>query len=318
MSEANRELQKNDFVFDPFGLNDDLSSVASPQPPPQVNRLTRSNEKKSTNGAISVVSTSSMTLPPRLVVKFRAHEEVSSVASSEEGEGGSSHVQIEGKISAQVTSSDARKNVPFCLIATNLAEDNIRFLPNEKYVVDTTRSLPKHAMSLIHIPKNEYAAVTIGSYSLIEAVQHMPLLVERKVTVHSSTVRVAVQVRSKLTNRGDLKDFTIAVAVPDRINGDTVEVIRGSGIYDDLKRTIKWSVNDLLKGESFMVSAQAQLFPTSTNEEGDQLKFPVLLRCSSNDDQISTVEFRAVETEEYPSSVSFSRSFSFRLLNRLP
>lgn len=131
-------------------------------------------------------------------------------------------------------------------------------------------------------------------------------------------VRIAVQVRSKLSNLGDLQDFTIAVSVPDRVNGDTVEVLKGSGVYDDLKRTVKWSKNELVKGESFMVSAEAKLFPTSTNDEGDDLRFPVLLRCISSEDQISTVDFRAIETAAHPSSVTYSCSSSFRLLHRLP
>jgi hypothetical protein len=143
-------------------------------------------------------------------------------------------------------------------------------------------------------------------------------LLERKVTIYANTVRVAVQVRSKLSNRGDLTDFTVSIAIPERVNGSTVEVLRGEGMYDDLKRTIKWTVDDLPKGESFMVSAQAQLWTNSTKEDQDHLKFPVLLRCSSELDQISTVEFRAVEAFGFPSSVTFRRSFSFRLLHRLP
>lgn len=133
-----------------------------------------------------------------------------------------------------------------------------------------------------------------------------------------NAVRVAVQVRSKLSNNGDITDFTIAVAVPERVNGDTVEISRGVGVYDDLKRTIKWNVGKLPKGESFMVSAQAQLWSSATKEDQVTLKFPVLLRCSSLDDQISNVELRAVEADGFPSTVSFNRSFSFELLHRLP
>lgn len=141
---------------------------------------------------------------------------------------------------------------------------------------------------------------------------------ERKVTIYGQTVRVALQVRSKLSNNGDLTDFTIAVAIPERVNGETIEITRGTGVYDDLKRTIKWSMEDLPKGESFMVSAQAQLWTTATNEDQVLLKFPVLLRCSSNFDQISNVELKAEEADGFPATVSYSQIFSFRLLHRLP
>ena len=132
------------------------------------------------------------------------------------------------------------------------------------------------------------------------------------------TVRVALQVRSKLSNNGDLSDFTIAIAIPERVNAETIEVTRGEGVFDDLKRTIKWSVPFLPKGESFMVSALAQLWSPVTNEDQMLLKFPVLLRCSSNFDQISNVELKAEEADGYPSSVLYSQNFSFRLLHRLP
>lgn len=142
---------------------------------------------------------------------------------------------------------------------------------------------------------------------------------ERKVTIYANTVRIAVQVRSKLSNRGNLTDFSISIAVPDRVQGETVEISRGSGQYDALKRTIQWTVKELPKGESFMVSAQAQLWPvTGRRTETENMRFPVLLRCLSADDQISSVELRAVAAEGHPSTVSFTRAFSFRLLHRLP
>lgn len=136
--------------------------------------------------------------------------------------------------------------------------------------------------------------------------------------MYEQTVRVALQVRSKLSNHGDLCDFTLAIAVPERVNADTIEITRGDGVYDKLKRTIKWTVPYLPKGESFMVSVLAQLWSTVTNEDQILLKFPALLRCSSSFDQISSVELGAEEAAGYPSNVSCSQSFSFRLLHRLP
>lgn len=343
----NPQFPKEEFFFDPFGLHpqEDTSSTASPQPPPRVNRLTRSNERKPTltpddvseaskpaaksapktapksapkTAPKSASSPTTPALPPRLVVKFMAHEEVSSVAQAQTGDEGICAVYIEGKLSAQVTSSDAMKNLPFCVVATTPEEDHVQFKPNETYSSVSSRPLPQHALALIHVPKTEIAAVPIGTYSLTEQVAHMPLLVERKITMYGNTVRVALQVRSKLSNNGDMTDFTIAVAVPERVNGETIQVSRGNGVYDELKRTIKWSVEDLPKGESFMVSAQAQLWSSATKDDQVLLNFPVLLRCSSNYDQISNVELKAEEADGFPSTVSYSQLFSFRLLHRLP
>jgi hypothetical protein len=128
---------------------------------------------------------------------------------------------------------------------------------------------------------------------------------------------VAVQVRSKLTNSGDLEDFTIAVAVPERVNASTVKVVHGDGVWDELKRTIKWKVERLPKGSSFMIAAQAQLWSPIASGERQNIRFPVLLRCSSSCDQVSSAEFQATEAEGHPAAISCISFHSFRLLHRL-
>ena len=141
---------------------------------------------------------------------------------------------------------------------------------------------------------------------------------ERKVSVHGNVCRVAVQVRSKLTNLGDLEDFTIAVAVPERVKGSTVKVVHGDGVWDELKRTIKWKVERLPKGSSFMIAAQAQLWsPIASTGDKQTIRFPVLLRCSSSCDKVSSVEFQATEAEGHPAAISSTSFHSFRLLHRL-
>ena len=136
--------------------------------------------------------------------------------------------------------------------------------------------------------------------------------------MHGNMCRVAVQVRSKLTNQGDLEDFTIAVAVPERVNASKVKVVHGDGVWDELKRTIKWKVAKLQKGESFMITAQAELWSPVPAGEKQSIRFPVLLRCSSAYDQVSSVDFRAKEAVGHPATISCSTIHSFRLLHRLP
>lgn len=144
-------------------------------------------------------------------------------------------------------------------------------------------------------------------------------LIERKVSVSGNVCRVAVQVRSKLTNSGDLEDFTIAVAVPERIKGSTVKVVHGDGVWDPLKRTVKWKVAKLPKGQSFMIAAHAELWSPISPGSGEKrtIRFPVLLRCSSSSDQVSSVEFRAMEADGYAATISVKTFHSFRLLHRL-
>jgi hypothetical protein len=211
--EVNPKFAKDDFLFDPFGLHspqEDTSSTASPQPPPQVNRLTKPIEREPTLTPDDVIEATRVVpgrqtprsapaprpapvphsvptaartpannvLPPRIVIKFAAHEEVSSVAQIGGEFEGISEVHIEGRLSAQVTSTDAIKHLPFCVIATTPDDDHIQFKVNEAFSSVSSRPLPQNALALIHVPKTEILAVPIGTYSLSEVVPHMPLVSE--------------------------------------------------------------------------------------------------------------------------------------------
>lgn len=295
----------NTAPFDPFDVNydnyvpvDDKNnktvSNETPLSPPPVSRLSRSTSK-------------GVALPPKINVKLTINEEISSTAhvSSE----GASQVAVEGSIYAQVQCSDAMKNAPFLLVTKSLGlnEGVISVHPNPSFV-----SKVGDEENVVNIPKHEIGLVPIARYTLTNEIQHMPLLLERKVTVSGTSCRIAVQVRSKLSNRGNMEDFTIAVAVPECVNGESVEILRGEGEYDELKRTIMWKLAELQKGESFMVSAQAKLWEPTT-----EIQFPIMLRCSSSTDQISDVEFEVTAAEGYPSSITFNTTHSFRLLHRL-
>lgn len=143
-------------------------------------------------------------------------------------------------------------------------------------------------------------------------------LVERKVTRNGNRIRIAVQIRSRLDNLGDMKDLTILVAVPEKVNGNTVEITRGKGAWDDIKRTIKWKVPHLVKGESTLVVAEAQLWNAPTDDE-DETPFPVLFRCSSVFDPISQMEWKLAQVSGTPAHISALPSkHTFRLLHRLP
>jgi hypothetical protein len=289
-------------------LEDDSASTGSPSLPPEVTRITRS-----TISTPSKASTSNVPLPPKLLVKLTLHEEVSSVAKMGPNNEGSSEVSVEGIIYAQVQSSDAKKNAPFALVTPAFHGGNLHVRSNTMF---STGGGGEAALQTVKVPKHEIGKVAVAYYSLTEEVRHMPILLERKVTVHDTSVRVAIQVRSKLTNQGDMKDFTIAVAIPERVDGASIQILRGEGTWDELKRTVKWKLDSLDKGESFMVSAQAQLW----NPLGDgepEVTFPVMLRCTSAADQIGSIDFQATEADGHPASVTSSTAHSFRLLHRL-
>ena len=137
-----------------------------------------------------------------------------------------------------------------------------------------------------------------------------------------SYIHVAIQVRSKLSNRSDLRNFSIALAVPTQVDGSTIEIISGDATYDELKRSITWTRSNLPMGASFMVSTRFKL--DGDNDEQvlqnlniDDMKFPVMMRCSSQD-QISSAQFQALEASGHPASVTYlTQKKSFRIIHRL-
>lgn len=268
---------------------------------------------RTTKSAVSAVSkvVPTISLPPKLTVKLSIHEEASSLVNSNTE--GSSEVSIEGRISAQVQCSDAKRNVPFRFEPERQNEPFI-FQPSLVFRPEKITSSDS-SDNVVHIPKHEIGFVQIGSYSLTKVVQHMPILLERRVTVKGTSCRVAIQVRSKLSNKGDVNDFTIALAVPEYVSGDMNQIVQGDGVWDQLKRTIKWTRKSLKKGESFVISALFELFDDIDPKE---LQFPVLLRCSSTTDPISAADFKVMKAEGQPASITVHKSYSFLLLHRLP
>ena len=311
-----KATHQSDFQFDPFALDEDDESNVSPEPPPAVSRISRTSATNTTttsslhsahsrNKSASAASSAShhhMALPPKITVKLAIHEEACSTAST--ATEGASQVAIEGTVKAQVQCSDAKRNAPFRLVSNNIASSNLRI--NPLFATNENKIL---------IPKHEIGLVQIADYTTNQEILHMPLLLERKVTVDNLSVRIAVQVRSKLSNLGNLQNFSIVMAIPESIDGESIQVIKGNGTYDELKRTIQWKLAQLNKGESFVVSAQAQLWEETT----DYVPVPVMLRCESEHDPIgSEIQFRVEAADGHPASVTYNTGYSFRLLSRLP
>lgn len=297
--------------LDPFGIasltqqgrkQEAAAAAAAAGPPaPAVNRTYSSNTGATTLSA----------LPPKMLIKLTTYEEVTSVATVLEP--GTSRISIEGSVYVQLHSSDARRNAPFQLVPDSANESIVAIKPNNKYSKQIFNQ--QNPSLTVTIPKNELGYVPVVHYSFDKIVDHMPVLLERKVTIHEESCRIAFQVRSKLTNQGDLRDFTLAVAVPEKVDADSIEILRGDGVYDGLKRLIKFKMAFLNKGESFMVSAQAKLWKSLGDDE--EIHFPVVMRCNSCEDQISNVNFSAVEAPGQPSSLTIHKAHSFRLLHRL-
>ena len=147
----------------------------------------------------------------------------------------------------------------------------------------------------------------------------MPVLLERKITRNGSRIRIAIQIRSRLDNTGDMEDMTILVAVPEKVKGTSINIVRGNGVYDELKRTIKWRLPALYKGDSCLVVAEGDLWRAPAKGD-DETPFPVMFRCRSVSDPITPdLDWKLAQVAGTPSHLTVrSISHTFRLLHRLP
>jgi hypothetical protein len=280
-------------TFDPFGIADDQSMWV----------------------AADDAGATATNVSPKLVVKLARHEEVASVARADAVCEGASDCSIQGTIYAMAKGSDPEKTLPFRIPFPELPE-TFSIHPQEphssiKVDDNNNRSL------IVSLSKDQEGFVPVLHYSGLQYVQHMPILLERKITIQDTSCRVAAQVRSKLTNMGDIEDFTVAIAIPEAVDGSSIDILRGDGVWFPTQRLIKFKLSALTHGESFMVCAQMKLWKPVTGND-DSLTFPVLLRCSSADDPICEINFQVLESEEAPAFVTQTATTNaFRLLHRL-
>mmetsp|Transcript_22326 Transcript_22326/g.45932 ORF Transcript_22326/g.45932 Transcript_22326/m.45932 type:complete len:365 (-) Transcript_22326:202-1296(-) len=288
-------------------------------------------------------------LPPRLNVKLALHEEVSSTAILDEDNNGdlsTSHLFVEGKITAQVSSSDASKNAPFCLhvsgamiSAADITYSNYCTPVNNRRNEYSYGSEIEGSMKYeVNIPKSKVERCEVISYTIDAKTHNMPILVQPKALLNNQNkCRISVQIRSNLGNHGDLANFMIVVAIPNTVQGSTLQVTRGPGTYDNIKRIVTWKIGNLAKGKSNLVSVEAELSSAvakllvdkkstlkdaviaTTNNKiiQEKVTFPVLVRCSSDLDQISDLSLDAMDLDSVPASIVLQQTRSFRLLHRV-
>ena len=219
---------------------------------------------------------------------------------------------------AQVFSQSAQ-NPPFSIriIDPDYPEDtNFQFESNHTIVYGPSE------YNTLALPKAIKGKFKLASYHRSVTKKFMPILVQSKVARtgnHLEICKVAVQIRSNLNNLGSLRDITVAMAVPPTVIGKTVKIVPGvaGGVYDELKRVIRWNIKELKQGSSVVMGAEVMV---TSNLLVDELpKFPILLRCTSVEDTVSSVQVDCKQLDEqHPVTLNVVTLSSFKLLHRLP
>lgn len=258
---------------------------------------------------------------PRVNVKIFIHEEVAATQDKKPSiDDVVSHVLLDGRVDV-IVSSLHPQNPPF----------SIRILdPDEPEDLQSSIQFNQSFLNFhgpqeyntLSLPKSIRDKCNIATYHRSLTKKFMPILVQSKVNRfgdNSERCQIAVQLRSNLNNIGSLKDITVAVAVPPTVIGKTISIGAGpgNGEYDELKRVIFWKVRELNQGSSMVFTAEASV--TSTILVDDLPRFPVLLRCKSIQDTISSIQVDCKQIDAaHPITLNVSLERSFQLLHRLP
>lgn len=182
----------------------------------------------------------------------------------------------------------------------------------------------------VDIPQQK-AECEMLRYSMTVETKNMPLLVQSKATLKDKICRVGIQIRSNLSNEGDINDLSISIPIPNTMQESTVKITRGAdtGTWDECKRMVTWKIGTLAHGQSVLVSVEAEISHTmaqllaeyddiSSAKFNEKIHCPVLVRCSSSSDTLTDFALSASPWMEDPSNLSLQQEQSYRLLHRVP
>ena len=140
--------------------------------------------------------------------------------------------------------------------------------------------------------------------------------VQSKVEAIGSDCQVTLQISSNPGNKRKLSDFTIIMAIPQNVFGDTLTTHPVGGIYNTEKNSVIWRVSQLGPGEKFQLVAKFKL-DKSIDRFGKVPSFPVVVRCQSLYAHLSGI---VVECEDeprgFPADVNTKVARRFRVSHR--
>jgi hypothetical protein len=99
-----------------------------------------------------------------------------------------------------------------------------------------------------------------------------------KVRATPVNCRVGIRICSNPGNPTALTKAAVLMVVPPDVMGDNVSMSRDGGVWDEMKRTLSWTIDELQPGEMVEIEAQFERLMASHNVSTTP-KFPVLMRC---------------------------------------
>mmetsp|Transcript_398 Transcript_398/g.568 ORF Transcript_398/g.568 Transcript_398/m.568 type:complete len:408 (+) Transcript_398:207-1430(+) len=149
--------------------------------------------------------------------------------------------------------------------------------------------IPVNLNDLNSNPQYDPKPINILKYSGSEFLRPIPLLVNCKVRVAGNFCRVGVKVRANPTNKKNIRNVGILMAVPPDVSGETMKMSLRGGVWDPMRRIIIWSSPMMKSGQTIEFQLQFEYLAASVSKQSHLPLFPVLVRCDGIDDQLSDV-----------------------------
>jgi hypothetical protein len=174
-------------------------------------------------------------------------------------------------------------------------------------------------LNVVTVPRGLKEQFKIASYHRSVTKKYMPIEVDSNVVRKGDncTIVVKIQAKKNTHSKGTIENILVAMAVPPTVIGKSLKINSGHGVYDDLKRIVKWNVSKLENGNTIHFEAEAKVANKIIGER-DVPSFPIILRCSSKEDTVSSIEVNVEPMKNQPVSLNVIQHRSFKILHRLP
>lgn len=113
-----------------------------------------------------------------------------------------------------------------------------------------------------------------------------------------------------------LRRIVIMLAIPPHVNGRSGKLSRKGGLWDELKRTVSWTIDEMPPGKALEIQAQFEILEADHNTSmGRSPKFPILVRCEY-ESLFSSVEIKVDYHDSLSKPVHMGLENSARVLHR--
>jgi len=162
----------------------------------------------------------------------------------------------------------------------------------------------------VHTPEasiNQWSGIPLVEYKCGNGLRPVPMLITKTAQMNRDKCHVHIHLRVNPRNKSALHNLAILMSIPDAFNGQTslvspVGATGDSGLvkhnWDEMKRLLTWSVEELQSGEVREFKASLLIATSTAQNESvvlDADDFPIMLRYDSEGCLLSSISLGVKE-----------------------